>query len=121
MPPRILSEAELARFERWPAHVPSAELVRSFTLTGPDCDLIAVRRRPANRLGIAMQLCALRYLGFVPEDLKFRPPDCRIGKPSPLPNRSHCEAPESFMRSIYSTKSTLWPKWWAFLTIRRKT
>ena len=41
---------------------PSAELVRSFTLTGPDCDLIAVRRRPANRLGIAMQLCALRYL-----------------------------------------------------------
>ena len=73
MPPRILSEAELARFERWPAHVPSAELVRSFTLTGPDCDLIAVRRRPANRLGIAMQLCALRYLGFVPEDLKFAP------------------------------------------------
>ena len=73
MPLRILSEAELARFERWPAHVPSAELVRSFTLTGPDCDLIAVRRRPANRLGIAMQLCALRYLGFVPEDLKFAP------------------------------------------------
>ena len=73
MPPRILSKAELARFERWPAHVPSAELVRSFTLTGPDCDLIAVRRRPANRLGIAMQLCALRYLGFVPEDLKFAP------------------------------------------------
>ena len=73
MPPRILSEAELARFERWPAHVPSAEFVRSFTLTGPDCDLIAGRRRPANRLGIAMQLCALRYLGFVPEDLKFAP------------------------------------------------
>ena len=62
MPPRILSEAELARFERWPAHVPSAELVRSFTLTGPDCDLIAVRRRPANRLGIAMQRVLTRFV-----------------------------------------------------------
>ena len=39
----------------------------------PDRDLVAIRRGAANRLGLALQLCALRYLGFVPRNLSAAP------------------------------------------------
>ena len=48
-------------------------LIRAFTLTGADRDLVAIRRGAANRLGLALQLCALRYLGFVPRNLSAAP------------------------------------------------
>jgi hypothetical protein len=37
-----------------------ADLIRHYTLSPEDLDLIARRRRPQNRLGFALQLCALR-------------------------------------------------------------
>ena len=39
------------------------ELVRHWTLSPEDLAIIARRRRPANRLGFALQLCALRHPG----------------------------------------------------------
>ena len=38
-----------------------AELVRYGTLSADDLRVIVSRRRPHNRLGFAVQLCALRY------------------------------------------------------------
>ena len=52
---------------------PGDDLIRAFTLTGADRDLVAIRRGAANRLGLALQLCALRYLGFVPRNLSAAP------------------------------------------------
>jgi hypothetical protein len=42
-------------------------------LIDPDRALVFAQRGPANRLGLAVQLCALRFLGFVPEDLAGLP------------------------------------------------
>ena len=50
-----------------------SHLIRAFTLTGADRDLVVIRRGAANRLGLALQLCALRYLGFVPRNLSAAP------------------------------------------------
>ena len=58
MPASILSETELARLASFPEEIPSDELIRAFTLTGADRDLVAIRRGAANRLGLALQLCA---------------------------------------------------------------
>ena len=33
------------------------------------------QRESQNRLGYALQLCTLRYLGFVPDDLQATPPE----------------------------------------------
>ena len=43
----------------------------------PVTDLAFVRQQhsAAGQLGIALQLCALRWLGFVPEDLAAAPTD----------------------------------------------
>ena len=69
----IFSETELARLAGFPEEIPSDDLIRAFTLTGADRDLVVIRRGAANRLGLALQLCALRYLGFVPRNLSAAP------------------------------------------------
>ena len=73
MPASIFSETELARLASFPEEIPSDDLIRAFTLTGADRDLVVIRRGAANRLGLALQLCALRYLGFVPRNLSAAP------------------------------------------------
>ena len=39
------------------------ELIRHYTFKEPDLSLIRMRRGDANRLGLAVQLCLLRYPG----------------------------------------------------------
>ena len=73
MPASIFSETELARWARFPEEIPGDDLISAFTLTGADRDLVAIRRGAANRLGLALQLCAFRYLGFVPRNLSAAP------------------------------------------------
>ena len=73
MPASIFSETELARLASFPEEIPGDDLIRAFPLTGADRDLVAIRRGAANRLGLALQLCALRYLGFFPRNLSAAP------------------------------------------------
>ncbi len=74
MPTRFLSDAERRRLTGWPVAVPEAELAAYYTLDPVDRDHIGPRRGDGNRLGFALQLCALRHLGFVPDDLRNPPP-----------------------------------------------
>jgi TnpA family transposase len=74
MPGRFLSEAERDRLARFPASVPDEDLPTYFTLGLPDFQQIQAHRQPWNRLGFALQLCAVRYLGFCPDDLTSAPP-----------------------------------------------
>ena len=63
----------MARLASFPEEIPGDDLISAFTLTGADRDLVAIRRRAANRLGLALQLYALRYLGFVARNLSVAP------------------------------------------------
>ena len=48
----------------FPEEIPGDDLIRAFTLTGADRDLVAIRGGgQQTALGLALQLCALRYLG----------------------------------------------------------
>lgn len=61
MPRAVLSEEQRAALLALPDT--EAELVRYWTLSRDDLRTIVSRRRPHNRLGFAVQLCALRYPG----------------------------------------------------------
>src|SRR5450759_3515989 len=79
------------------------ELIRFFTLTPADVEFVASRRArgPAQGLGLAVQLCTLPWLGFVPDEVRAAPPvavqpsprpartpataTCTVGQPSPSP------------------------------------
>src|SRR5262245_40311387 len=73
MPVQLFTEAERARRNRFPEVIAYEDLVTFFTLTERDLDSIPRYSAPHNRLGYALQLCTLRFMGFVPDDLTNAP------------------------------------------------
>jgi TnpA family transposase len=69
----FLSAAERERWQRFPETIPQDDLAIYFLLSGDDAREVNRQREPFNRLGYALQLCTLRYLGFVPTDFKAMP------------------------------------------------
>lgn len=69
----FLPESERERFRRFPTEIPSEDLHAFFTLSASDLAEIEKQRGDHNRLGFALQLCALRYFGFSPDDLSTAP------------------------------------------------
>jgi TnpA family transposase len=74
MPGPLLTTAERERWECFPSDLLLEDLAIFFTLSASDRAQNPRRSAPANRLGFALQLCALRYLGFCPDDLSTIPP-----------------------------------------------
>ena len=74
MPGSFLNDTERERLRGFPAEIPSEDLIGYFTLSERDRLLVRGQRRAHNRLGFALQVCALRYLGFVPAKLHSAPP-----------------------------------------------
>jgi hypothetical protein len=74
MPVRLFTEVERARRNRFPKMIGYEDLVGFFTLSERDLDSIPRFSAAYNRLGYALQLCALRFMGFVPDDLTSVPP-----------------------------------------------
>lgn len=73
VPGRFLTDAQRARLSRFPDEVLDEDLAAHFTLTDSDRAIIDRRRGDDNRLGFALQLCTLRFLGFVPDDVRGMP------------------------------------------------
>ena len=73
MPERWLSEADRSRFIDFPAEIPAADVITFFTLQETDLQFIRLHYGAAGRLGVALQLSALRYFGSVPDDLMKAP------------------------------------------------
>ena len=73
MPVQFLSEADHARLNRFPDEIPTEDCFTFFLLSKEDLTEIDKQRSNSSRLGYALQLCALRYMGFVPHDLKSVP------------------------------------------------
>jgi TnpA family transposase len=73
MPVSFLSAAERDRLGRFPDPIAPEDLSTYFTLSQQDLTEVNRRRRDHNRLGFALQICALRYLGFCPENLTTAP------------------------------------------------
>ena len=71
MPVQFLSEAEHKSLNRFPSEINSGDLNRFFLLSDQELLILKQLRAKHNRLGFALQLCCLRYLGFFPEELQF--------------------------------------------------
>jgi hypothetical protein len=74
MPGSFLTDTDRQRLQEFPKEIPSEDLIGYFTLSERDQLLVQGQRRAHNRLGCALQVCALRYLGFVPTKLLSTPP-----------------------------------------------
>ena len=65
----FLTDAQRERLNRFPDDIPHDDLSAYFTLSEADIKEINHQRHEHTRLGFAVQLCTLRYLGFAPDDL----------------------------------------------------
>ena len=68
----VFSAEELARL-RGSAEITRAELIRYFTLTGPDVAFLRKFHSRVNVMGAGVQLCSLPWLGFVPDEVTAAP------------------------------------------------
>src|SRR2546429_141751 len=73
MPGRFLTESARARFRQFPLTSPPHDVTDYFLLSEADRRKVNPQRGDHNRLGFALQLCALRYLGFTPDNLTTAP------------------------------------------------
>jgi Domain of unknown function (DUF4158) len=74
MPVRYLSDPELARLSSWPEEIAVEDAVTYFTLSADDLSWLAGFNRHQNRIGVAVQLSTLPWLGWIPDDLAACPP-----------------------------------------------
>ena len=90
MPTRFLSDAEIERLERFPETIDRRDLARRFQLDGDDVRFVRQQNGASGRLGIALQLCSLRWLGFVPDELSGAPPEAiaKLAETLDLPARA---------------------------------
>ena len=94
----MFSEEQLEQLRSFP-DIGRDDLIRYFTLTRADVGFVdpGRGRGPADRLGLAVQLCALPWLGFVPDEVSSAPPVARLaerlgldpGVPEGYGRRSH--------------------------------
>lgn len=75
MPIQLFTEAERVQRNHFPEVIAYEDLVIFFTLSDRDLECMPRHSAPHNRLGYALQLCALRFMGFVPDDLNSAPPE----------------------------------------------
>jgi len=73
MPVRFLSDAELAQLSGWPSEIAADDLITFLTLTDDDLGWLGSNYRYENRLGAAVQLCTLPWLGWIPDELTACP------------------------------------------------
>lgn len=73
MPGRILTESERERLDQFPLEITLEDVVTYFTLSASELELVRTHRGNRNRLGFALQLLTLRYLGFCPDELTTAP------------------------------------------------
>ncbi|MEE8290422.1 MAG: DUF4158 domain-containing protein, partial [Candidatus Tectomicrobia bacterium] len=73
MPISFLTAAERERWLSFPDTIPQDDLAVYFLLSDDDQREVNRHCEPPDRLGYALQLCTLRYLGFMPLDFKATP------------------------------------------------
>ena len=73
MPGTFLTAKERERLTCFPDNIANWDLITYFTLTEQDRAFITSHRSDTHRLGVALQLCTMRYLGFCPTALHEAP------------------------------------------------
>ena len=73
MPIGFLTAADRTRLNGFPEQIPHEDLSAFFLLSEADHGAINQHREAHTRLGFALQLCALRYVGFAPDELQTAP------------------------------------------------
>jgi len=74
----FLTTTERQAYEQVPQEISYQDLLTYFHFNDQDQELISLQRRPVNRLGFALQLALVRYMGFIPQQWMSQVPEAVI-------------------------------------------
>lgn len=77
-PSGFLSDEQRQSLSRFAEFIDQADVIKYFLLSEYDKTVIPVRSHSYTRLGFALSLCALRFLGFIPEELSLVPENAML-------------------------------------------
>ena len=69
----FLTEAHRVQLSQFPDDISQEQLIQNFMLTASDLSIVPTRSPAYSRFGFALSLCALRFLGFIPEQFNQLP------------------------------------------------
>lgn len=73
MPAIFLTQTERIRYEQLPGLEPE-DIRQGFYLTQADVQFVSIFHGSLNRVAVAIQLCLIKYLGFLPDNWKSHLP-----------------------------------------------
>jgi len=73
MPVQFFTTSQRENLNRFPQNIEHNDVITYFTLSERDLAEIPIYSHAANRLGFALQLGALRFMGFFPTPLQSAP------------------------------------------------
>ncbi|HAM49354.1 MAG TPA: hypothetical protein DCP92_01135, partial [Nitrospiraceae bacterium] len=65
----FFTKQDRERLSNFPQDIPQEDVIAHFTLSRKDKRYLRKLRGDHNRLGFALQLCTLKYMGFCPDDI----------------------------------------------------
>jgi hypothetical protein len=110
---RFLKADHREDLSNFPRTIDENDLIAHFLLTPDDLTLVSSNRTATQRLGFAVLLCSLRYLGFFPQDL-ITAPDNVIYY---VAEQINCDI-EAIM-SYGERSDIMYPKKWATSSARK--
>jgi hypothetical protein len=115
VPVGFLTDEQRQRYGRFHGEVNSEDISRYFHMDDSDRNLIALHRGNHNRLGFAVQLCTVRYLGAFPEDLTETPATVVSILGRQLDIEDNCGP--LWSKVFLQRRNRSWMRFWKFLTV----
>ena len=107
MPRRFLKADNREALSDFPGTIEESDLITHFLLTPNDLEQVKLNRNNTQRMGFAVLLCGLQYLGFFPNDINSTPDNGKVPTTEQRIGLRKCCLSVSIILSMFASQGHL--------------